>query len=137
VVRAVAAARHIGNRNERPKGGIIEGVRSEEILVLVVASRSPEVADLLGTDLRIDSMRWAGQWGSGKLEDGKGWCILREWLRNTCDIVSIVWDERLRDGCLPGMRGIRGGRERALAVLASNAARSVLESMVGRVLDTN
>jgi hypothetical protein len=53
-MRAVATAWHTGDRNERTKGSVIQRVPCEKVLVLIVASRSPGVADLLEADLRID-----------------------------------------------------------------------------------
>jgi hypothetical protein len=55
--------------------------------------------------------------------------IIREWLGDTWERVNIEEGNYIRGGCVPRMRGIRGGMESMLAALADNAMRSVLESM--------
>jgi len=81
---AVATAGNIRDVNQRAKGIVIKGVSGQEVGVLVIAGRSPEVADLLGTELRVHFVRRAGQGWCGKLQDRQGWCILGEGLGDTC-----------------------------------------------------
>jgi hypothetical protein len=64
MMRRVATGRHIRDCNQCTERIVIQGIGGEEVLVLVVTSSSPEVADLLGPDLRVDLMWRAVQgWG--------------------------------------------------------------------------
>jgi hypothetical protein len=83
MMRRVAARGYIGDGNQGAEGIIIERVGGKKVLVLVVTSRSPEVSNLLGTDLRVDLMRRALQWRSGDLQNGQGWSVVGERLSNT------------------------------------------------------
>lgn len=71
MMRRVAARRHISDPQEGSEGVIIKRVRGKEVLVLVVTSTSPEVADLLRLDLLVPCERRALEGRSGDLQDGE------------------------------------------------------------------
>jgi RNase P/RNase MRP subunit p30 len=53
VMRRVTRGGYVGDSNQSAKRLIVERVRSKEVFVLVITCRSPEVSDLLGTDLGV------------------------------------------------------------------------------------
>jgi hypothetical protein len=65
MVRAIAAGWYVGDPQKGSKCRVVERVRSEEILVVVVTRGSPEVTNLLGLDLLV-----ANKWGALKRRSG-------------------------------------------------------------------
>ena len=66
-MRAVAAGWHVGDPQEGPERVIVERIGGKEVLMLVIASSSPEVTDLLGLDLLVARKRRAVKGRSGDL----------------------------------------------------------------------
>jgi len=91
VMRRVARGRYVCDSNQNAKCLIVERVRSKEVLVLVVTCRSPEVSDLLGTDLGVHRVRWALQRRSRNLENGQRWSVLGKRLSDTRDTGDQGW----------------------------------------------
>ena len=85
----VATGRYIRDGNQSTKGIIVERVRRQKVLVLIVTCSCPEVADLLRLDAGVDTVRRASKGRCGKLEDGQRGRILRKRLSHTWD----QWDQ--------------------------------------------
>lgn len=102
-MRRVSARRHISDGDQRTKGVVIQRVGGKEVLVLVVTGRSPKVPNLLGTDLRVDRVRWALQRRGRHLQDRQGRSIVAERLGDTYSPVSVhqcaALSEKSYQGC--------------------------------------
>ena len=81
MVWAVAAGRNISDPQQSPESVIVQTVGSQEVLVLVISSASPEVADLLGLDVAASERR-AWQCWRGHLKNGQRRCVTRQRLSN-------------------------------------------------------
>lgn len=71
--------------------------------MLVVASSSPEVPNLLGPDLRVHLVRRALQWRGRNLENGERWSIVRKRLSDARDAWN-QWREGKRTCCASKQR---------------------------------
>jgi hypothetical protein len=67
MMRAVTAGWYIGDPQKSSKRRVVERVRSEEILVVVVTRGSPEVTNLLGLELLVANKRGTIKRRSGDL----------------------------------------------------------------------
>lgn len=81
----VTAGWHISDSDESTKSIIIKRVGGQEILVLVVSSRGPEVTDLLGFDASVDLVWRASKGRSRNLQNRQRRSVLGKRLSDSRD----------------------------------------------------